>query len=109
MTPYLHPTFHHPNFLLYNIIQQDSKLPRKIYLLSQEGIFSERSVSPADFLWTPPFTPMKDANGVFVLSVEHDGFACEGGPSLTVEATVMYVATSSWAELGRVWAVNRGE
>ena len=57
------------------IIQQDSKLPRKIYLLSQEGIFSGGSVSPADFLWTPPFTPMKDANGVFVLSVEHDGFA----------------------------------
>ena len=100
MTPYLHPTFHHPNFLLYNIIQQDSKLPRKIYLLSQEGIFSGGSVSPADFLWTPPFTPMKAANGVFVLSVEHDESAYWGGSALTVEATVMNVATSKWAEAG---------
>ena len=100
MTPYLHPTFHHPNFLLYNIIQQDSKLPRKIYLLSQEGIFSERSVSPADFLWTPPFTPMKAANGVFVLSVEHDDFAYRRGSTLTVEATVRNVATYKWAEAG---------
>ena len=98
MTPYLHPTFHHPNFLLYNIIQQDSKLPRKIYLLSQEGIFSERSVSPADFLWTPPFTPMKAANRLFVLSVEHDEDSGLLGCILGIRATEGNVANHRWIE-----------
>ena len=43
---------------------------------------------------------MKAANGVFVLSVEHDESAYRGGSTLTVEATVMNVATSKWAEAG---------
>ena len=43
---------------------------------------------------------MKDANGVFVLSVEHDAFAYGRGSTLTVEATVRNVAIQKWVEAG---------
>ena len=45
-------------------------------------------MSPADLLWTPPFTPMKAANGVFVLSVEHDVVSCMPEGILGRKATV---------------------
>ena len=58
-------------------------------------------MSPADFLWTPPFTPMKAANGVFVLSVEHDGFACGPGSTLGKETTIRNVAASQTDKSGK--------